>query len=590
MARFARNCLSTMKDVVQKLELTLGPDTGKPKSRLLSTVLHDTLSIGDSYAFLLLRPAELGMRFGLHSGPVTAGVLRGEKSRFQLFGDTVNTAARMESTGAKNRIHISPETAKLLIDSGKTAWVKPRQTLTFVKGKGDMQTYWLDFASRSTQSTATASIAGSIAAPTDMIQVDKSDDGASVDVTLASEINDDVAISAHETNTKRDRLIRWNVDTLQRLLKKIVAMRDDQAPPDASKWKGLKIETMEGATVLDEVKEIITLPSHTAEYRQDPDLVELDPAVVSQLTEYVSVIASTYRDNPFHSFEHASHVTQSVRKLLSRVVTQDSIDYEGLRYTRKAAPQTLHEYTFGITSDPLTQFAVVFSAMIHDVDHFGIPNTQLVKEKAEIAVLYREKSVAEQHSVDIAWDLLMQPEFSDLRSCIYATQSELDRFRQLVVNAVMATDIMDKELGTLRKNRWEKAFASSTRQSQEASADDVNRKATIVIEHLIQASDVAHTMQHWHVYVKWNERLFHEMYKAFQDGRADKDPSVGWYEGELGFFDFYIIPLAKKLKECGVFGVASDEYLNYATTNRNEWEKKGREVVDMFLSRYSKKG
>ena len=35
--------------------------------------------------------AELGMRIGLHSGPVTAGVLRGEKGRFQLFGDTMNT-------------------------------------------------------------------------------------------------------------------------------------------------------------------------------------------------------------------------------------------------------------------------------------------------------------------------------------------------------------------------------------------------------------------------------------------------------------------------------------------------------------------
>ena len=41
-----------------------------------------------------LDTAKLAMRVGLHSGPVTAGVLRGEKSRFQLFGNTVNTAAR----------------------------------------------------------------------------------------------------------------------------------------------------------------------------------------------------------------------------------------------------------------------------------------------------------------------------------------------------------------------------------------------------------------------------------------------------------------------------------------------------------------
>jgi hypothetical protein len=57
------------------------------------------------------------------------------------------------------------------------------------------------------------------------------------------------------------------------------------------------------------------------------------------------------------------------------------------------------------------------------------------------------------------------------------------------------------------------------------------------------------------------------MYKAYKAGRLDKDPSEGWYQGELGFFDFYIIPLARKLFTCGVFGVSSDEFLNYAEIN-----------------------
>ena len=60
-----------------------------------------------------------------------------------------------------------------------------------------------------------------------------------------------------------------------------------------------------------------------------------------------------------------------------------------------------------------------------------------------------------------------------------------------------------------------------------------------------------------------NERLFQEMYEAWLTGRSEKDPSEGWYNGEIWFYDNYIIPLAKKLKDCGVFGVASDEYLNY---------------------------
>ena len=61
------------------------------------------------------------------------------------------------------------------------------------------------------------------------------------------------------------------------------------------------------------------------------------------------------------------------------------------------------------------------------------------------------------------------------------------------------------------------------------------------------------------------------MYKAWLAGRIEEDPSETWYEQELNFFDNYVIPLAKRLKESGAFGVSSDEYLNYAKKNRVEW-------------------
>ena len=57
------------------------------------------------------------------------------------------------------------------------------------------------------------------------------------------------------------------------------------------------------------------------------------------------------------------------------------------------------------------------------------------------------------------------------------------------------------------------------------------------------------------------------------------DPRKFWYKGELGFFDNCIIPLARKLKDCGVFGVSSDECLNYALQNRAEWEARGETIV-----------
>jgi hypothetical protein len=65
------------------------------------------------------------------------------------------------------------------------------------------------------------------------------------------------------------------------------------------------------------------------------------------------------------------------------------------------------------------------------------------------------------------------------------------------------------------------------------------------------------------------------------------NPADFWYQGEIGFFDNCIIPLAKKLKERQVFGVSSEEFLDYAVQNRYEWEQKGQAIVEEMIKTHS---
>ncbi|KAL3922056.1 MAG: hypothetical protein SGILL_002410 [Bacillariaceae sp.] len=254
MCRFAQTCMLKMQELTKKLEEFLGPDT-----------------------------SALSMRFGLHSGPVTAGVLRGERGRFQLFGDTVNTAARIESSGKPGRIHLSQDCAELLIAAGKSHWVEKRSDLIQAKGKGELQTYWL------TRTTASPS-----------------EFNGSVNGGEGSNSNSDgVSLEQFKTpeflNEKGQRLIQWNIQRFTALLESIAASRGNKKQDDNSCHTSVTDSASASSSALpvEEVKEVIKISAHSASFSSEGS-GQVNPGAIEELEEYITIIAGMYDHNAFH--------------------------------------------------------------------------------------------------------------------------------------------------------------------------------------------------------------------------------------------------------------------------------------------------
>jgi adenylate cyclase len=115
---------------------------GLPETRTDHAVAVAEMALAMLDAVEAARPASgqpLQLRVGLHTGELVAGVIGTRKFAYDVWGDTVNTAKRMESGGLPGRVHVSAATREALGDAFR---LEPRGSLE-VKGKGAMETYFL---------------------------------------------------------------------------------------------------------------------------------------------------------------------------------------------------------------------------------------------------------------------------------------------------------------------------------------------------------------------------------------------------------------------------------------------------------------
>ncbi len=175
--------------------------------------------------------------------------------------------------------------------------------------------------------------------------------------------------------------------------------------------------------------------------------------LIAQLHKYIHKILSGYRVVPYHNSEHAYHVFISAHKLLDLVLCE----YD---YSLKVSNQPIEKPTrptFGLKKDPLLHLAFLFSALVHDVDHTGVSNRQLVLESDELALMYNDQSCAEQRSLAIAFSLLMNKDYQALRSVIFQ-KDDYQRFRKVVIDLVLCTDIASPERVQIVKSKWKECF------------------------------------------------------------------------------------------------------------------------------------
>ena len=404
-------------------------------------------------------------------------------------------------------------------------------------------------------------------------------------------------------------------------------------------------------------------------------LDQLPSQLKSELRSYVTRISSQYHRVGFHSFEHASHVMLSATKLcymLKDAATavsfapEDKKDPADFLYDDPTKSTSPTKITANSIYDPWLHFAITFAALLHDVDHKGLPNAVLKSHSDPLSIRYGSpvcmSSYAEWNSVDIGLSLLESKEYDLLRGVLLndasssgplqRSSSGRENFMTVVQDLVLCTDIASCQRRELGMSKWEKLFVSpflnrrrlsgggggrmvrrrsstdtlevSNTQSAKAKIanndvdghDDASSSerivqiqkskvgqlqtpeaARVIAEQLMQAADVSHTMQHFETFLKWNQSLYHEILAAhYQSLKESEDkerdtskrhPAQNWYESQIGFFDGYIIPLAKRLDTCRVFGEGvggGGNFVQLAVQNKELWILQGKEFTRMMVN------
>ncbi|XP_039436278.1 cAMP-specific 3',5'-cyclic phosphodiesterase-like isoform X2 [Culex pipiens pallens] len=254
---------------------------------------------------------------------------------------------------------------------------------------------------------------------------------------------------------------------------------------------------------------------------QDRDILNTLMIPSKVFLAFMTTLEDHYvKDNPFHNSLHAADVAQSTHVLLN-------------------TPALENVFT------PLEICAALFAACIHDVDHPGLTNQFLINSSSELAIMYNDESVLENHHLAVAFKLLQNEECDILRN---VQKKQRQTFRKMVIDMVLSTD-MSKHmtlLADLKTMVETKKVAGSGVLLLDNYTDRIQ-----VLENLVHCADLSNPTKPLPLYKKWVSLLMEEFFQQGDKERAagmDISPMCDRHnatieKSQVGFIDYIVHPL-----------------------------------------------
>ena len=296
---------------------------------------------------------------------------------------------------------------------------------------------------------------------------------------------------------------------------------------------------------------------------------------------YFQRLERTYRRNPYHNRDHACDVMQGAMWLLHscNVVDGGGGSRSGSRHGGSSCANST---AFGRAGEgsghalsslisPADVLALLIAAAGHDADHTGQNNAYHVATSSDLAIVYNDKSVLENHHCASLFSVARHAGCDIFGGLALQQRREV---RQMIITMVLSTDmaVHFKNVDRLR----------AALQSGDLDITKDEDK-TFVLEMLMHAADIANPCRREGLYRKWTERVMAEFYEQGDMEKANGLPISKFFDREtpnvprcqLGFIDFIVKPLMETMNEL----VDMQPLLDLLLSNRRAMELEAAEAT-----------